>query len=83
MSNGFRQLLSNSFIILLAGLAAIASSLFAILYFSPLSQVSELMGFALFITVTSLLVAGYTLAIITLAFVGIFALTEYWQRSKK
>jgi len=83
MANQFGRLLDKSFIILLAGLASIASSLFAILYFSPLSQVSEPVGLALFMTATCLLVAGYMLGIMALAFVGVFALTEFWQRSRK
>ena len=68
---------------ILAALVAIGLSLFAIFFFSPLSQVIEPVGLVIFITVTCLLIVGYALAIIAVAFVGVFALTEFWQRSKK
>jgi hypothetical protein len=67
------------FIILFAGLAATGSSLLAILYFTPLSTVDELMGFILFILIACLLIVGYALAIITLAFVGFFVLARFWK----
>jgi hypothetical protein len=76
-------MLDKSFTILLASLAVIALSLIVILHFSPLSEVNELTGMVLFITAACLLVAGYALAIIALAFVGVFALTEFWQRNRK
>lgn len=79
MSNRFRWSLIKPFIIFLAGLAVTGSSLFAILYFTPLSRVSEPMGFILFITVACLVIVGYALGIITLAFVGFFALTRFWK----
>lgn len=77
MPASYLGLLSKSFVILLAVLAGIATSLFIILHFSPLSQIDKSMGLALFITVTCLLVAGYALGFIALAFFGIFVFTGF------
>jgi hypothetical protein len=83
MFSRFGGLLDKVFFILLAALAAIALSLFTIFNFLPSSQLNQPMGLALFIVVTCLLLAGYTLGFAALAFVGIFTLTRLWQRSKK
>ena len=83
MANQFRGLRDKTFIILLTCLAAMVSSLFSVLYFSPSFHANEVEGLVLFLTVTCLLLVGYALGIIALAFVGLFVLTEFWQRSKK
>ena len=73
----------RAFVCIVVALAGIAFFLLAIFIFLPLSQVGEPVGLALFIVVTCLMVAGYALAFVAFAFVGIFALTRFWQRIEK
>ena len=40
-------------------------------------------GLALFLLVTALLIAGYVLAFMLLAFLAILLLTRYWQKPSK
>lgn len=77
MTASYLGLLSKSFVILLAVLAGIATALFITFHFSPLLQIDESLGLALFITVTCLLVAGYALGFIALAFFGTFVFTRF------
>lgn len=83
MSQLFRSMLDKSFLILLAALAATAFSLFMIFHFLLFSQLGEPDGLTVFIMVACLLVAGYVLGFIAMAFFGLFVLTEFWYRGKK
>lgn len=76
-------LIDRAFVCVVVALAGIAFFLLAIFNFLPSSQVGEPAALALFIVVTCLMVAGYALGFVALAFVGIFALTRFWQRIEK
>jgi hypothetical protein len=64
-------------------LAAIAGSLFMIFTYLASSTFSELVGPLVFLLVTGLLIAGYMLGFMALAFVGILLLTKYLVPSRK
>ncbi len=83
MSTRFGGLSEKPFIVLLVLLVAIGLSLFTVLNFVATSQLTEVMGLTSFIVVTVLLIVGYMLGFVVLAFLGIHVLTKFWQRAKK
>jgi ABC-type antimicrobial peptide transport system permease subunit len=68
---------------LLLSLGAIAGCLFTIFVFLATMTFGRATGLALFLLVTALLIAGYVLAFMLLAFLAILLLTRYWQKPSK
>ena len=80
MSNRFGGLLGKEFAYILGSLAAIAASLLAIFNILTSTQLSTGLGLAFFVVVTVLLILGYALGVVALAFLTIFSLTRIRQK---
>jgi len=80
MSNRVGGLLERGFACLLALLAVIGASLFAIFNLLATSHLNVTIGLTSFVIVAVLLTLGYALGFLTIAFLGIFFVTRIWQR---
>jgi predicted permease len=83
MSNRFGGLLEKDFAYVLSSLAVIAASVLAIFNILTTTRLSTEMGLTFFVVVTILLILGYALGVVALAFLGIFILTRIQQRKRK
>jgi len=83
LSKSHGGLFNHQFLTLLFALAVIAGSLFMIFTLVATSTVSETTGVILFLLTTGLLMAGYMLGFMALAFVAVLLLMRYWIRSAK
>jgi len=81
-TNRFEGLLEKAFAVVLLLLGAVALSLFLIFHFIATTQIGVLTGMSLFVLVTVLLIAGYMLGIVALAFLAVYILPRIlWQKS--
>ena len=68
--------ISKGFVFVLVVLAAVTLSLLGIFNFLTISQLSLEMSLLLFIMVTVLMIVGYMLGLIVIAYLGIFILVR-------
>jgi hypothetical protein len=66
----------------LAGLAAIGLVLLAIFNLASFAELGFDLSIFSFLAVTALLVLGYMLGIVAVAFLAVFLLPRFWQRTK-
>ena len=70
-------------LVILLVLASIAGSIFAIFTFLATMSFGGTLGLVLFLVVTTLLIAGYMLGFMLLAFLAILFLSNYWPKRSK
>jgi hypothetical protein len=75
-------LLDRAFLLLLAGLAAIGLVLLGIFNLASFSELGLDLSIVSFLVVTALLVLGYMLGVVAVAFLAVFLLPRFWQRTK-
>ncbi len=80
MASDLSSLLRRDFAVILIMIAAIASSLFAVLGFLVTPHVSLATGLLLFLAITFFLIIGYALGIIMLSFFVVLFLTSLWRK---
>ena len=83
MLDAYGSMFTKQLLFLLVILALIAGSLFTIFTFLATMSFGGALGLVLFLLVTALVVAGYVLGFMVLAFLAILVLTNYWSRRSK
>jgi hypothetical protein len=78
----FGGLLDRTFVLLLIGLATIGLLLLVILSFLPFPELGLDSSIVLFIVVTGLLIIGYMLGVVVVAFLAVFFLPRLEQMRK-
>jgi hypothetical protein len=80
--NFFAGLLDRTFVLLLIGLAAIGLLLLVILSLLPFPELGLDSSIVFFIVVTGLLIIGYMLGVVAVAFLAVFFLPRLEQMRK-
>lgn len=81
--NAYGTVFKKQLLVVLLVLAAIAGSLLVIFTFLATMSFGESLGVVLFLMVTTLLIAGYMLGFIVVAFLAISLLSNYWLKRSK